>query len=107
MDYPDNIIWPLGSSLSSVVLLAWLIWAFRKQKKYFASYIPGQTRWNDILSSVVCICSVGAGVDNLFSEGLFKQGFAGYLCSIAAWFYVALMAFLRSILTIDLGGNSN
>lgn len=104
MGSPENTIWPLGSSLSAVVMIAWLVWAFRKQKKYFSNYFPKQTLWNDVLILIVCVFSIGAAVDNLFVGGLFNQSFGGYIFSIAPWFYVAVMAFLRSILTINLGG---
>ena len=104
MDLPHDAIWTAGSLLSAVVVIAWLIWAFRRQKKHFDSYLPEQTLWNDVLIIVFCTFCVGAAVDNLFAGGLFSQSFGGYLFSIAPWFYVAVMAFLRSILTIDLGG---
>jgi hypothetical protein len=104
MDIPANAIWTAGSLLSAVVVLVWLIWAFRKQKNYFASCFPKQTLLNDVLIVVFCILCISAGVDNLFTGGLFNQGFGGYLFSIAPWFYVAVMAFLRSILTINVGG---
>ena len=103
MDCPENIIWSVGSSLAAVVIFAWVVWAFRKQKKYFSSYFPKQTILNDVLIVIVCIFSIGVGVENLFAGGLFDQGFGGYLFSISPWFYVAVMAFLRSILTIELG----
>jgi hypothetical protein len=106
MDFPDSAIWAVGSLLSAIVVLVWLAWAFKKQKKYFSSYFPEQTLWNDALIIVFCTFCIGAGVDNVFTGGLFNQSFGGYLFSIAPWFYVAVMAFLRSILTINLGGES-
>ena len=106
MDFPDSAIWTVGSLLSAIVVLGWLVWAFKKQKKYFSSYFPKQTLLNDALIIVFCTLCIGAGVDNLFTGGLFNQSFGGYLFSIAPWFYVAVMAFLRSILTINVGGES-
>jgi hypothetical protein len=107
MDSPDNTTWPIGSSVSAVVMIAWLVWAFRKQKNYFSSYFPKQTVLNDVLILIICVFSIVAAVDNVFAGGVFNQSFSGYLCSIAPWFYVAVMAFLRSILTIELGGESD
>lgn len=106
MDFPDSVIWSAGSLLSVIVVTVWLVWAFRKQKTYFASYLPKQTLWNDTLIIIFCALCIGAGVDNLFTGGLFDKSFGGYLFSIAPWFYVAVMAFLRSILTINLGGEN-
>lgn len=106
MDVPDHAIWSAGSLLSAVVVLFWLSWGFGRQKKYFSSYLPKQTLWNDILIIVFCIFCIGAAVDNLFAGGLFNQSFGGYLFSIAPWFYMAVMAFSRSILTINLGGKA-
>jgi hypothetical protein len=106
MECPDNIIWPAGSLFSVVVMLACLAWGLGKQKKYFSSYFPKQTLLNDALIIIVYIFSIGAGLDNLFAGGLFDQSFGGYVFSIAPAFYVSVMAFMRSILTIELGGEN-
>ncbi len=106
MDFPDSVVWTVGSLISSIVVIVWLVWALKRQKNYFSSFFPKETLWNDALTVVFCTICIVAGVDNLFTGGLFNLSFGGYLFSIAPWFYVAVMAFLRSILTIDLGGES-
>ena len=106
MDFPDSAVWTVGSLISSIVVIVWLVWGLKRQQNYFSSFFPKETLWNDGLTVGFCTICIVAGVDNLFTGGLFNQSFGGYLFSIAPWFYVALMAFLRSILTIDLGGES-
>jgi hypothetical protein len=96
--FDTAVVWSWFGLACAVCLALLMLYTLARQRSLFGAAIPSDSIGADATLLGVSTASASCAIANTMGWGL-QQEFAGYLLTISAWFFAALLVFLRSVLS--------